>query len=60
RMGQTPFFVFSFLVADLRAGGVVAVPSLQLPTERPPVSAALGWLGRRILDEQTGPPPGGG
>jgi inner membrane protein len=60
RMGQTPFFVFSFLVADLRAGDVVAVPSLQLPTERPPVRAALAWLGRRILDEQAGPPPGGG
>jgi inner membrane protein len=59
RMGQTHWFVFSFVVADLRDGGIVAVPSLQLPTQRPPVSAALGWLGRRIFDEQAGPPPGG-
>lgn len=54
RMGQTPWFVFSFVVAEREAQGVAPVPSLQLPTERPP-TAVLGWIWRRITDENLGP-----
>ncbi len=54
RMGQTPWFVFSFVVAERDAQGVAPVPSLQLPTERPP-TAVLGWIWRRITDENLGP-----
>jgi inner membrane protein len=54
RMGQTPWFVFSFVVAERAAGGIVPVPNLQLPTERPP-TAVLGWIWRRIMDEDLAP-----
>jgi len=54
RMGQTPWFVFSFVVAERDAQGVAPVPSLQLPTERPP-TAVLGWIWRRITDENLAP-----
>jgi len=54
RMGQTPWFVFSFVVAERDAQGVAPIPSLQLPTERPP-TAVLGWIWRRITDENLGP-----
>ena len=50
RMGQTPWFVFSFVVAEHGAQGIHAVPSLQIPSERPPLTA-LPWLWRRIWDE---------
>jgi inner membrane protein len=46
RMGQTPWFVFSFVVAEHGPAGVSAVPALQVPTQRPPVSA-LTWLWQR-------------
>ena len=49
RMGQTPWFVFSFVVAERRAGRSVAVTPVQVPTRRPPPSA-LQWLWRRIWD----------
>jgi inner membrane protein len=50
RMGQTPWFVYSFVVAEYGARGIHAVPSQQIPSERPPVTA-LPWLWRRIWDE---------
>jgi hypothetical protein len=50
RMGQTPWFVFSFVVAEHGAQGITAVPNRQVPSERPPI-AALPWLWRRIWDE---------
>jgi inner membrane protein len=50
RMGQTPWFVFSFVVAEHGTQGITAVPNRQVPSERPPV-AALPWLWRRIWDE---------
>jgi inner membrane protein len=50
RMGQTPWFVYSFVVAEHGAQGIRAVPNQQLPSERPPVTA-LPWLWRRIWDE---------
>ncbi len=56
RMGQTPWFVFSFVVGERIEGRVRPVPSRHLPAQRPPTEV-LGWLGRRIFSEQTGPPP---
>ena len=57
RMGQTPWFVFTFVVGAEDAGGATPVEPLQLPSQRPPAEA-LGWLIRRILDPAAGPPPG--
>jgi hypothetical protein len=57
RMGQTPWFVFSFVVGAQDSAGAAPVPPLQLPTQRPPAEA-LDWLIRRILDPTAGPPPG--
>jgi hypothetical protein len=50
RMGQTPWFVFSFVVAEHGASGIRAVPNRQIASERPPVTA-LPWLWHRIWDE---------
>jgi inner membrane protein len=49
RMGQTPWFVFSFVVAERTRSGVTPVRNLQVPSQRPPLSA-LPWLWRRIWD----------
>jgi inner membrane protein len=57
RMGQTPWFVFAFVVGAQDGDGTAAIVPLQLPSQRPP-AAALGWLFRRILDPAAGPPPG--
>jgi hypothetical protein len=51
RMGQTPWFVFSFVVAERDPEGIRAVPSRQIPSERPPTSA-LPWLWERIWNER--------
>ena len=50
RMGQTPWFVFSFVVAEHGAKGIRAVPNRQIASARPPVTA-LPWLWNRIWDE---------
>jgi inner membrane protein len=57
RMGQTPFFAFTFVVGTLGVDGVTPATSLQLPAE-PPTAALLGWMWRRIWDEASGLPPG--
>ena len=49
RMGQTPWFVFAFVVAEHAEGQVRAVPPRQVPAERPP-PGALPLLWRRIWD----------
>jgi hypothetical protein len=51
RMGQTPWFVFAFVVAEQQGGRIVPVPNAQVPTARPPLSA-LPWLWQRIWDER--------
>ncbi len=56
RMGQTPWFVFSFVVAARDGDRSVPVPSLQLPTVRPP-TVTLNWLWQRIWNESAGAPP---
>ena len=55
RMGQTPWFAFSFVVAERRGDAITAAPVRQLSTRRPP-PAALAWLWRRIWDENAPPP----
>jgi len=50
RMGQTPWFVFSFVVAEHGAKGINAVPNRQIASARPPVTS-LPWLWNRIWDE---------
>lgn len=50
RMGQTPWFVFSFVVAERHGPRVVPVPSRQVPSQRPP-AAVLPRLWHRIWDE---------
>jgi inner membrane protein len=50
RMGQTPWFVFSFVVAEREGATVSAVPSMQVPSQRPPATV-LPWLWHRIWDE---------
>jgi len=56
RMGQTPWFAYSFVVAEREQDRVVAVASQQVPMDHPPL-AALGWVGRRIFSAQVEPPP---
>lgn len=51
RMGQTPWFIFSFVVAEHTADGVTLVPPRQLVPRRPPLRE-LSWLGRRLRDER--------
>jgi hypothetical protein len=59
RMGQTPWFVFAFVVAEEAGGRASAVPPRQVPTERPPPSA-LPWLWRRIWDSSASLQPATG
>lgn len=47
RMGQTPWFVFSFIVGARDGDAAWPVPSHQLPMQRPPVTA-LPFLWQRI------------
>ena len=51
RMGQTPWFVFAFVVAEQQGDRIVPVPNAQVPTARPPLSA-LPWVWQRIWDER--------
>lgn len=57
RMGQTPWFVFSFVVAEHGADGVTPVPARQVPSQRPPTEV-LPWLWRRIWEEVPPEVPG--
>jgi inner membrane protein len=55
RMGQAPWFAFSFVVAERTGSSVAPVPARQLPPRRPP-AVARGWLWRRIWDEDAALP----
>ena len=48
-MGQTPWFVFSFVVGERSDDDAWPIPSHQLPMQRPPVDA-LQFLWARIWD----------
>jgi inner membrane protein len=50
RMGQTPWFVFSFVIGEREGERVSTVPSRQVPSQRPPATV-LPWLWSRIWDE---------
>jgi inner membrane protein len=55
RMGQEPYYVFSFVVAERRS----APQPLAVPIEvgaRPVLVRALGWLGPRMLGRPLPPP----
>jgi inner membrane protein len=47
RMGQTPWFVFSFVVGERAGHEIVAVAAQQVPSQRPPATV-LPQLWRRI------------
>jgi len=53
RMGQTPWFAFSFVVGAHDGAATEALPVRQLPSLRPPAQA-LSWLWRRIFDADAG------
>jgi inner membrane protein len=50
RMGETPWLVFSFVVAEKRGATVAAAPPRQVPMERVPPDA-VGRLWRRLVGE---------
>jgi inner membrane protein len=50
RMGQTPWFVFAFVVAERDGADISPVPAQQVQSERPPLSV-LSRLWHRIWDE---------
>jgi inner membrane protein len=55
RMGQEPFYTFSFDVAEATPGG--PQPIVPRPAgRRPPTGPALDWLLGRMLDETLRPP----
>jgi inner membrane protein len=56
RMGQHPFYVFSFAVAEHQSEPLQAIEPRQL-TRRLPTAGGLDWLRRRALGEDL-PPPG--
>ena len=51
RMGQTPWFVFAVVIGEHDGDGVSAVPTRQVPSQRPPATV-LPWLWARIWDEE--------
>lgn len=55
RMGQEPYYTFSFVLAERRGGRVEAVPPQQL-RERPDVGRALAWMRKRFFDAGAPPP----
>lgn len=55
RMGQEPFYIFTFEVAARQAAGLAVVLPQQLG-RRPDVGTVLRWLPARIVDERLPPP----
>jgi inner membrane protein len=49
RMGQAPYFFFTFAVADVDTAALQPTPPQALRW-RPPTGDGLAWLGRRIFD----------
>ena len=56
RMGQVPWFVFTFVVGEVEPAGIVAVEPQQLPVQRP-TRRVLRWIWHRIWTESAGAPP---
>jgi inner membrane protein len=55
RMGQEPFYFFSFVIAE-RASDPVPLPVTRRVGARPDLDRALPWLWRRALGEPLPPP----
>jgi inner membrane protein len=55
RMGQEPYYTFTFEVAEGLGRPLTPVPP-QLVSSRPDLGAALPWLWRRLLGEAVAPP----
>lgn len=58
RMGQTPYFYFSFVIAEQGVDGWQWVPP-QPVGDRPPLAEGLGWMWLRMAGNPL-PPPGAG
>jgi inner membrane protein len=50
RMGQAPYFFFTFAVADVDEAAVLQPTPARAQHWRPPAADGLAWLGRRIFD----------
>ena len=53
RMGQAPWYYFTFVVAERDAEGLRAVAARAVG-ERPPISGGLRWLWQRLLGQEPG------
>ncbi len=51
RMGQEPYYTFTFVVAERGAGGSLQAVTPRLVGQRIDVQRGLTWLGRRMLGE---------
>jgi inner membrane protein len=54
RMGQEPFYTFSFVVAEQRSAAQAVLPRNE--GRRPDIGRALEWIGRRAWGEPLPPP----
>jgi inner membrane protein len=55
RMGQEPYYTFSFALAERRGESIAAIPP-RLLGQRPDVARTLSWMGRRLFDPGAPPP----
>ncbi len=56
RMGQHPYYVFSFAFAEHQSEPLRAIEPIRV-TRRLPLEAGLDWLWRRLRGEDLSPPP---
>lgn len=56
RMGQAPYFYFTFAVAERSPTGLIPRPA-RAEGSRPPLGPSLRWLLRRVRDADAGFPP---
>ncbi|HWP19125.1 MAG TPA: metal-dependent hydrolase [Burkholderiaceae bacterium] len=56
RMGQEPYYTFTFPVAERRGSGLAPLARPGLAGQRPDVERALPWLWRRLQGEPLPPP----
>lgn len=54
RMGQEPYYTFSFAVAE-RQGGRIEPTRPQLLRQRPDIAGALAWMRQRLFDPSAPP-----
>ena len=55
RMGQFPYFVFSFAFAEHHSEPLTAIDPIRF-TRRMPFDPGIDWLRQRILGERVPPP----